>query len=111
MAATNDMVVVDDRRFQIRLKKPFNQMLYGFGARNCFMMPERMAATPSSEQVKEAIGSGPFRFLPYAPFMNAVAGASDEAFRARLDAWIAAGLPLDRSPSLASPLRIDQPGG
>ena len=32
--------------------------------RNCFMMPERMAKTPASEQVKETIGSGPFRFLP-----------------------------------------------
>ena len=64
MAATNDIVTIDDRRFQIRLKKPFSQMLYGLGARNCFMMPERMATTPSSEQVKEAIGSGPFMFLP-----------------------------------------------
>jgi peptide/nickel transport system substrate-binding protein len=27
-------------------------------------MPERMAKTPGSEQIKEAIGSGPFRFLP-----------------------------------------------
>ena len=63
-AAANDIAVVDDRRFQIRLKKPFRQMLYGFGARNCFMMPERMAKTPASEQVKEAVGSGPFRFLP-----------------------------------------------
>src|SRR5271169_5318435 len=43
MAATNDIVTIDDRRFQIRLKKPFSQMLYGLGARNCFIMPERMA--------------------------------------------------------------------
>jgi rhodanese-related sulfurtransferase len=28
-----------------------------------------------------------------------------------IDAWIAAGLPLDRSPSLASPPRIDHPSG
>jgi rhodanese-related sulfurtransferase len=28
-----------------------------------------------------------------------------------IDAWIAAGLPLERSPSLASPLRIDQLSG
>jgi peptide/nickel transport system substrate-binding protein len=28
------------------------------------MMPERMAKTPASEQVKETIGSGPFRFRP-----------------------------------------------
>ena len=74
MAATNDIVVVDDRRFQIRLKKPFSQMLYGIGARNCFMMPERMATTPSSEQVKEAIGSGPFRFLPREWISGARAG-------------------------------------
>ena len=64
IAATNEIVTLDDRRFQLRLKKPFSQMLYGLGARNCFMMPERMAATPSSEAVKEAIGSGPFKFLP-----------------------------------------------
>ncbi|HET7881320.1 MAG TPA: ABC transporter substrate-binding protein, partial [Acetobacteraceae bacterium] len=64
MAATNEIAAIDDRRLRIRLKKPFSQMLYGLGARNCFMMPERLAATPASEQVKEAIGSGPFRFLP-----------------------------------------------
>ena len=42
----------------------FHDGLYGLGARSCFMMPERMAKTPASEQVKETIGSGPFRFLP-----------------------------------------------
>src|ERR1700722_3032449 len=64
MAAANEIVAMDDRRFQVLLKKPFSQMLYGLGARSCFMMPERMARTPSSEQVRETIGSGPFRFLP-----------------------------------------------
>src|SRR5262249_21000685 len=64
MAVADYIAVLDDRRFRIRLRKPFSQMLYGFGARNCFMMPERLAKTPSSEPVKEAIGSGPFRFLP-----------------------------------------------
>jgi peptide/nickel transport system substrate-binding protein len=54
---------LDDKRFQIRLKKPFRQMLYAPGARNCFMMRERMAKTPPSEQIKEYVGSGPFRFL------------------------------------------------
>ena len=38
-------------------------MLYAFGSRACFMMPERMAKTPASEQIKESVGSGPFRFL------------------------------------------------
>ena len=63
-AAAHEFTALDDRRIQVRLKKPFRQMLYGLGARSCFMMPERMAKTPASEQVKETIGSGPFRFLP-----------------------------------------------
>jgi peptide/nickel transport system substrate-binding protein len=60
---TNDISPLDDKRFRIRLKKPFHQMLYALGAENCFIMPERMAKTPASEQIKEYIGSGPFRFL------------------------------------------------
>ncbi len=63
MAAAHEIEALDDRRFRIRLKKPFSQMLYGLGARGCFMMPERTANTPGTEQIKEAIGSGPFRFL------------------------------------------------
>jgi len=88
-AATNEMSVLDDRRFQIRLKKPFRQMLYGLGARSCFMMPERMAKTPSSEQVKETIGSGPFRFLPG----EWISGA--RAAYARFDGYV----PRQESPS------------
>jgi peptide/nickel transport system substrate-binding protein len=64
MLNTNEVAALDSRRFQIRLKKPFRQMLYGLGSRNCFIMPQRVARTPASEQIKEAIGSGPYRFLP-----------------------------------------------
>ena len=78
----NEIAVLDDRRFQIRLTKPFRQMLYGLGARSCFMMPERMAKTPASEQVKETIGSGPFRFLPG----ELVSGA--HAAYARFDGYV-----------------------
>jgi peptide/nickel transport system substrate-binding protein len=63
VSLTEEMKALDDTRFSIRLKKPFSQMLYALGTRNCFMMPERMAKTPSSEQIKEHVGSGPFRFL------------------------------------------------
>jgi peptide/nickel transport system substrate-binding protein len=59
---TDEMRPLDDKRFHIRLKKPFPQLPYALGARNCFMMPERMAKTPASEQIKEYIGSGPYRF-------------------------------------------------
>ncbi len=83
MLTANEIVALDDRRFQIRLKQPFRQMLYGLGARQCFMMPERMARTPASEQMKETIGCGPFRFLPD----EYVSGA--RAAYARYDGYVA----------------------
>ncbi len=61
---TNEIKVLDDTRFQIRLKKRFPQILYALGAQQCFVMPERVAKTPASMQIKEFVGSGPFRFLP-----------------------------------------------
>ena len=63
MAATDAMTALDDRRFAIRLKKPFRSLLYALGARYCFVMPERVARTSATEQLKEPIGSGPYRFL------------------------------------------------
>ena len=64
LSQTAEMTPLDDKRFRIRLRTPFPQMLYALGAEGCFMMPERMAKTPASQQVSEYIGSGPFRFLP-----------------------------------------------
>jgi peptide/nickel transport system substrate-binding protein len=61
-AQTEDMKPLDDRRFQIRLKRRFRQMTYALGSQNCFVMPERMAKTPATEQIKEFIGSGPYIF-------------------------------------------------
>ena len=61
-AQTDEMKPLDDKRFQIRLKKRFRQMTYALGSQGCFIMPERMAKTPASEQIKEFIGSGPFIF-------------------------------------------------
>lgn len=90
MQTTDELSIIDDRRFRFRLKKPFSQMLYGLGGRSCFIMPERMAKTPGSEQVKEAIGSGPFRFLPD----EQVSGA--HAAYARFDRYI----PRQEKPSL-----------
>jgi peptide/nickel transport system substrate-binding protein len=59
---TEEMKPLDDGRFQIRLKKRFRQMLYALGSQNCFIMPEWMAKTPATEQIKEFVGSGPFVF-------------------------------------------------
>ena len=89
MLTTNEIAALDDRRFQIRLKKPFQSMPYALGARNCFMMPERMALTKASEQIKESIGSGPYRFLPD----ELVSGA--RAAYARNDAYVPRQEPPD----------------
>lgn len=63
MATTQEMKALDDRRFMIRLKKPFRLMLYALGSRYCFMMPERVARLPAAEQLKDTTGSGPYRFV------------------------------------------------
>jgi peptide/nickel transport system substrate-binding protein len=60
---TDEIKPLDDKRLQIRLKRPFPQLPYALGAQQCFIMPDRMAQTPASQQIKEFIGSGPFRFI------------------------------------------------
>jgi peptide/nickel transport system substrate-binding protein len=60
----DEMKPLDDKRFEIRLKKPFAHLLYGLGATSCFILPERIAGGADAfTQIKEAIGSGPYRFL------------------------------------------------
>jgi len=62
-----DYRVLDDRRFEIRLKEPFALTLFALAKPSsnvCFIMPERIASTDPNAQIKpdEVIGSGPFRF-------------------------------------------------
>ncbi len=57
--------VVDDRRLRFRLKRPFPLLFKALGQVSnspAFIMPERLARTDPFQQVREAIGSGPFRF-------------------------------------------------
>jgi peptide/nickel transport system substrate-binding protein len=57
----------DAKTFVIKLKAPFGPMLEALGKPSSnvpFIMPARIAAMPGTEQIKEHIGSGPFRFLP-----------------------------------------------
>ena len=66
MKFVDRMEVIDDRKFRIRLKRPFGQLPVALGksaASECFIMPERMARTDPFKQVTESIGSGPYRFL------------------------------------------------
>lgn len=60
------MTPVDERSFRIALDRPFPLLPLAIGkssAPSCLIMPERLARTSPSEQVTEAIGSGPYRLL------------------------------------------------
>ncbi len=63
---TAEMRALDDRRFEIRLNRPFPMMLHALGkvTTPClFIMPERVAQTDPFQQITEPVGSGPYRFL------------------------------------------------
>ncbi|MBR0645511.1 ABC transporter substrate-binding protein [Plastoroseomonas hellenica] len=58
--------VLDDRRFALRLRRPFGAMLDALGKSSsypCFIMPERFANTPPTTPLTEIVGSGPYRFV------------------------------------------------
>ena len=64
-SATEAVEVVDDRRLRFRLKKRFPLLFAALAQVSnspAFIMPERLARTDPFQQVREAIGSGPFRF-------------------------------------------------
>lgn len=63
MERTNELVALDDKRLQFRMKKRFPIMTYVLGGEGCFIMPERIAKTDPNTQINEYVGSGPFRFL------------------------------------------------
>src|SRR6266403_1968981 len=64
--AVAEMRPVDDKTFTIALKGPFPLLLNALGKLSSnvpFMMPERLAKTDAFQQIPEAIGSGPFKFV------------------------------------------------
>lgn len=66
MSRTDSLQAVNDKSFTLKLKEPFGQVLEAMGklaANILFIMPERIANTDSSEQIKEFVGSGPFKFV------------------------------------------------
>jgi len=65
-ARMDSMEVLDDRRFAIRLRRPFGVMLEALGKSSsypCFIMPERFASLPAATPLTEVVGSGPYRFV------------------------------------------------
>ena len=66
MRNTDALDAPDDRTIRFRLKKPFPLLPYALGKTAAYMpamMPERLAATDPGAQIKEVVGSGPFRYL------------------------------------------------
>jgi peptide/nickel transport system substrate-binding protein len=58
--------VVDADTFRILLKEPYGMMLDTLGkvaGSAPFIMPRRVAATPSDKQINDHTGSGPFKFI------------------------------------------------
>src|SRR5581483_6694685 len=62
-ARTDEIAAPSDKQIRIRLKKPFPLLTYALGQVYCAIMPVRLAKTDAAEQVKEAVGSGPFKFI------------------------------------------------
>ncbi|MBC7431678.1 MAG: ABC transporter substrate-binding protein [Rubritepida sp.] len=61
----DELVAADDRTLVFRLKRPFPLLFAALASPVnpvAFMMPERLAATDAFQQIRETIGSGPFRF-------------------------------------------------
>lgn len=66
IARTQEIVAESDRVVAFRLTKPFPHLADLLGKPTPYLpaiMPERLAKTPSSQQVSEIIGSGPYTFV------------------------------------------------
>jgi peptide/nickel transport system substrate-binding protein len=66
MAATEVLKAVDRKTIALELGAPFGLVLDALGKPSSnvpFIMPAKVAATPDADQIKEVIGSGPYRFV------------------------------------------------
>jgi peptide/nickel transport system substrate-binding protein len=66
MDFTASIEVTDDKTITLKLKEPYGLVLESIGKPSSlvpFMMPKRLAETPPGQQIKEQIGSGPFKFV------------------------------------------------
>jgi peptide/nickel transport system substrate-binding protein len=63
IARTDELSAPSDKVIRFRLKKPFALLPNALGQVYCAIMPERLAKTDAMQQVSEAMGSGPFKFV------------------------------------------------
>lgn len=65
-ALATSLTVVDDNSFKLVLSEPFGYTLDALaktGSNVAFMMPKRLAEIGPQEQIRDAVGSGPFKFV------------------------------------------------
>ena len=65
MGATDEISAPDDKTIVFRMKRAFPLLPAALGKTPpnvCAIMPERLASTDPGQQVKEMVGSGPFRY-------------------------------------------------
>ena len=65
MDFTASIEAKDNKTITLTLKEPYGLVLESIGKPSSyvpFMMPKRLAETPPGQQIKEQIGSGPFKF-------------------------------------------------
>jgi peptide/nickel transport system substrate-binding protein len=66
MDFTASIEATDAKTITLKLKEPYGLVLESIGKPSSlvpFMMPKRLAETPPGQQIKEQIGSGPFKFV------------------------------------------------
>jgi peptide/nickel transport system substrate-binding protein len=63
MVRTDEISAPSDKVIRFRLNKPFALLPNALAQVYCAIMPERLAKTDAMQQVSEAMGSGPFKFL------------------------------------------------
>src|SRR6202140_163427 len=66
MDFTASIEAPDAKTIVLKLKEPYGLVLESIGKPSSlvpFMMPKRLAETPPGQQIKEQIGSGPFKFV------------------------------------------------
>src|SRR6202171_5345299 len=97
MDFTASIEATDAKTITLKLKEPYGLVLESIGKPSSyvpFMMPKRLAETPPGQQIKEQIGSGPFKFVQaeFQPGVKAVYEKNkDYVPRKEAASWTAGG--------------------
>jgi peptide/nickel transport system substrate-binding protein len=94
---TASLEATDAKTITLKLKEPYSLVLESLAKPSSyvpFMMPKRLADTPANQQIKEQIGSGPFKFVvaEFQPGVKAVYEKNrDYVPRKEPPSWFAGG--------------------